>query len=330
MVSASQVYIREMVESVATQASEGVRAEIELFAKSLANKTRRGRDSRVRRIHEIAGKEAQQATLRSFRRKHPRKGYSRSKSRMANGAMIRAIASPAFYTARYDGVSFANRAVLDQTAKQWYRLNFGAGAVGVTDTTPPQPYSLKFFDSIAGVLTLKEYKPSDPFGMPKGIWIEKGVGPGGPAFPSSTGRSDRKLGREITGTGNPGLHGPQKAPFTNNEFLALGPNASVIETLKERKGTRANFQEKIRTKGIVGSNYLDAGVQSLAKNIGSGWTVLMKEWFQEAAHSGTGPVALAAGDANINGADIARMNDNLVERTRSMKVALAQFESVLR
>lgn len=341
--SATQVFTKEIVDTMAVQVNSSAQAEMALFAESLRNQNRRDRDGRVRQIHDKAGKLAQAATLRRFKASHPSRARKvRSNTRMAQGALARAIASPGFYTARYDGVSFANRALLDSTAKQWYRLSFGAGRRGRA-TPDVRDHKIRFFGEIAGTLSLKGYGPSAGFNMPAGLWVDDIGRPAGKRIWTSD------SGIQITFAGG---HDPSRRGVSGDEFLAggyryfkdtdqdffSGPNVGSIRTAARRKSKflldRAS--PRIPTKGIVGTNYLDAGVNVLAREIGTGWTVLMREWFQEAANDaeagdvGTSPVALAAARENISGAEVIAMNARLVELTGLMEAELARFESVLR
>lgn len=310
------VSMREAVEQAASQATGAIQQDIALFSRSLANKTRRNRDSRVTRINQIAGDTAQRATVRSFAQYHPsRSEVYRSKSRMARGALKRALGSPGFFQARWDGVAFGNRAILDATAKQWYRLNFGAGARGDI-TRRPGRFNIKFFGVIAGELSLNANRAGPSFDMPEGVWISRQTGRlavGAVSLLSSR--------QTLAGSGNPLRRG-------DDEFLALNPNKGYIESLKIRKNQFFLTQEFTTTLGVVGTNYLDAGVSSLARQLGKGWTVLMREWFQEAAVSGTGPVAqriqLDGGDFDIN-----RALQRITQAQTNMQDALRRFESSL-
>ena len=318
------VFMREMVEGAAATVTDTVRQEITLFSQSLANKTRRLRDGRVTKVHQIAGQQAQVATLAAFKARHPSTGISRSVSRMANGAMVRAISDPNFITARYDGVGFANRSVLDSHAKQWYRLNFGAGPRGAA-TKRPGTYQIRFYGAVAGTVSMNKFQASKGFSIPTGVWIEKGSGALTRGLAGPIKRSQQSYGG-----GNAQRRG------SGDEFLAYGPNGTDWHRqagptgLSIPKGGRFGKQDPAPTKGIRGSNYLDAGLQVLARSLGDGWTVLMREWFAEAANEGTGPVALAAMRENISGVDVKAMNVRLAESDQKIRAAFATFESSLR
>lgn len=318
IVSGVSVFMKEAIEAAAVNVSSEVRRDVELFAESLRNNTRRNRDARVREIHQIAGLKAQVAMVAAFKRKHPRRGTSVSNSRLANGVMVGALSDPGFFTARHDGVAFGNRAFLDSRAKQWYRLSFGAGDAG--GLTPKRDrHRIEFFGALAGRLSLRKFEPSPAFRMPPGIWIDKG----------SLQAADSGFefeGEQVLGFGNPERKGG------SDEFLAAGPNKARLDALREEKGQFILPQSSVfeYTKGIVGSNYLDSGVRVLAKSIGDGWTVLMREWFVEAENSGTGPVARRAAIDGISSSDIQAANARFAQRDKANKVIFAEFNSPLR
>lgn len=312
-----QVSVAEALSDTLEVFSEEIGEYVSLFSASLANNTRRNRDKRMIRINEIAAKDAQIQMVAAFnaRRKSPSGQPSVSRSRMANGALENALSSPEFYTARWDGVQWGNKGALNRTAKQWYRLNFGAGERGLA-TRRPDAFPIEFFGQALGSLTLKGNRPSPPFKMPPGIFL------------SRVSRLPVESNLFINGSELRGL--PNANRRGQDEFLAYGPNSTLIERLAEDSPRWAvkTSQWQI-TRGITGTNFLDEGVRVLAKNLGDGWTILMGEWFQEAASAKTGPVAkrVSIDNSDVN---VVRANAYIQKTVSFMEEELVRFKSALR
>lgn len=314
------IAMTEAVEGALRQANIAVMESLDLFAKSLRNKTRRGRDKRIIRINTIAGQRAQAATVRAFRSRHPAtpRAISRSRRRYADGALARALGSPGMVLAGWDGVAFVNRAILDISAKQWYRLNFGAGLRGTAETRPSQIFDIEFFQTQVMKVSLRANKPSPTFMIPAGAWFNRGR-----ATLANTG-----FGPGINGAFDR-FGGAASSLRGRDEFLAGGINSDLILAASRLMPPGGRFIPSKRqvSLGIRGTNYLDAGVRVLARELSAGWTVLMSEWFIEAAQSGKGPVArtVALDRSNV---DIVRALAEMTEATGDMQARFARFASV--
>jgi hypothetical protein len=314
-----QIIATEILDSATTQMAGEIGNHATLFYKALSSKMARNRDFRVTRIHQQAGKDGQDATVRAFQRRKSRalrnagrpvedgkpiggQGLRLAPSlsrpdRYANGKMLQALRSPKFFTARWDGVAFVNKAHLDQTAKQWYRLNFGAGE-RARQTPARKVYSIKFFEAVIGTLSFQRFGPSAAFGMPYGAFFPRGGGaPIGPD-PSRRGLDD----------------------FVPGVFAKLDSPPF--------KGTRV-------TKGIKGTNFLDAGLGALTKSLGAGWEILYLEWLQESAtqarttdFGGSVPSSSPI-DQFLEPKEAARAFNELRTATSINQATLARFRSSL-
>ncbi len=257
----SNAFIRVAVNQAVSQVVGAIAQDVQVFARALAEKTALNRDTRVTTIHRIAGERAQQATVAAYQlsQTRNRKGQFRSAvtsinrpNRFANGVMLRALQNPAMITANFGGVSFINRSFLDRTAKQWYRLNFGAGIRGGS-TPRGGDHAIQFFGAVAADLSISEFGPSAAFFLPRGVFLND---QGGAPDPSRRGK---------------------------DEFLPA--------SFAARRGLGLPLYKSRLTRGIRGSNFFDAGVQALAFEFGRGWTVLLAEWLEESSRKDTGPIS---------------------------------------
>lgn len=213
--------------------------------------------------------------------------------RFAGGKLGRALASSNMYDARWDGVAFINRRWLDSQAKQWYRLSFGAGARGKS-TPPHRDYNIRFFGSAVFSMSLKAFGPSASFSMPAGLWF----GFDGNPSPAAS-----------TGDGNVRPGAPSPARRGQDQFV---PGSFGGRAFRGR-----------RTQGIQGTAFLDAGVAALTRSLGEGWSVLMTEWFEEAAVQQTGPVAAIG----VSPRAAARGSAKLQSELRDMNVDFSRWKS---
>lgn len=262
--------IRDALNQTVLGVMEGVEQEIDLFLRSMAKAATRPGEKK--KIHETAGRLAQSATVSEYQRFHVgrnrrgrRSSFASSENftRYAGGKLLSALSSPAFYTATEQGVEFANKAHLDQTAAQWYRLNFGAGLRGKT-SRKHGIHNIKFYGEAVSPLSLRGFGPSAPFSMPAGIWD-----PSGKPDPSRRGEDEF-------------------VPSSLFEASYAGQNLVGVAL---GGGASSRFYAGRATLGIKGTAFLDAGIRVLAEQLGVGWTVLMDSWFQEAANESKGPIS---------------------------------------
>lgn len=276
----STLFARDIINQAVAKIQGELGEDLSLFATAMSNKAARNRDGRVTKIHQLAGERAVQATVRSYNRTRAarRKGsdyrglaaFDRP-NRFANGKLSRALASSNMFDARWDGISFINKPWLDRNAAQWYRLSFGAGIRGA-QTPPHRNYNVRFFGETAFSMSLKSFGPSAGFSMPMGLWFGFGADPT-KAQPS-------------------GFTGNIQNASSSNSIPPGGPDPSRRGLDQFFPGSFNGRGFKARsTAGIKGTAYLDAGVGALTRELGRGWSVLMTEWFEEAATKDTGPVA---------------------------------------
>lgn len=166
-----------LVEGVAkgvADAGSRITAQVAAFAAALERTTRSSR-SQLTNVHDQLAQGMQQATLARYRlaRQSGRMtGPYRLSSRDAGGRLERAIADPEFCRGTHDGIGFANEALLDRTARQWHRLNFGAGSAAGPG---PRRFGVTWGGAVIASLGLDD-TPSRGFTLPRGVWTAPGGG----------------------------------------------------------------------------------------------------------------------------------------------------------
>lgn len=283
----AQVAVRDSIAQVQSSANTELDRVVGGYYRALASSISRNRDSRLIRINTIAAQKAQSQIVAAFQatRKGPSPTLERG-DRYANGAMLKALSSPNFYKVTARGVGLIDAGYLDRVAKQWYRLNFGAGEVGGFSKRHGS-HVIPFLGSTAGALSLQGYGPSKAFRMPSGAWLTTNM-----SLAGGTGRGD---------------------------FSRRGQDQFV--PLKYLQRRTAPFRGGM-TSGIIGTAYLDPGVKTLARELGKGWTVLINEWFAEAAESDTGPISQL-----FTQSEAAAGLDVIQDNTTRMRTAFVDFES---
>jgi hypothetical protein len=127
-------------------------------------------------VHDQVARLMQRATVAEYEKAKATYGRNiapyRLTTRDAGGKLGRALRSSVFYRATYDGIGFVNTTLLNRTARQWHRLNFGARPRG---NYTPQMYSANFGGLVAGAFGYAGEEPSAPFGMPRGVWSREGA-----------------------------------------------------------------------------------------------------------------------------------------------------------
>lgn len=99
--------------------------------------------------------------------------------RYSNGALERAFSNRSkMYRSAMDGLDFIDPTWLDSQAKQWYRINFGAGKFG--NSTPKGPDArVRFFNQETPIdmnLGLRFAASRKPMLIPQGKWRDKESG----------------------------------------------------------------------------------------------------------------------------------------------------------
>lgn len=189
----------------------------------------------LRRAYTEVGRAAQRSVVQAFtHRKNRRSGVPpyritpnlAKNKRYAGGALLRALQAPDFFRATPRGLDFINAGRLDQEARHWRRLNFGAGAVA---GDPPQKFQVVSGSGLVIAAMGLEPDPRPAFILPRGYWVDV-----------------------TTGLQNiEGAHG-------TSAFYPVG---------EYPPGVQGRGQPPIFTRGIVATNFLDAGVRRIAHEL---------------------------------------------------------------
>lgn len=235
--------------------------QLAIFAAAFNSSVRRSRGTKIANIHRNAATQAQAAILSAYRgrnRRNPVQPYRSDApgkwKRDSNGAMERALNSTDFFKATASGLGFINMDAMDRAARQWYRLNFGAGPAGST-TPRPGAFPLQVLGRNTGLsLSLRGNTPSGAYMIPAGVWRPRGGG---------------------------------------SEFIPIGYLAEIGRTVGARNSARVASKKRMSV-GFPGYNFMDAGMDDLAAGLSKGYSLLAQSWFQEAVAANTGPVAFVA------------------------------------
>lgn len=169
-------YLRDMF-AVAIEESTEVGEQVRAFVTAMANKyTNPSSRSQLAQVHTQVAKLMQRAILADYAKAQAQFGRNiapyRLSKRDAGGKLRRALGSKSFYRGTYEGIGIVNTTVLDSTARQWHRLNFGARPAG---TYTPTMYQVRFGNLVAGSFGFADEEPSAPFLMPKGVFSGDGA-----------------------------------------------------------------------------------------------------------------------------------------------------------
>lgn len=186
-------------------------------------------------------------------------------SERETGKLFKAITSPNMYRASYDGIDFINTAWLDGQAKQWYRLQFGAGpGVGAGGGRPRRrgvATRVVFFGQDTGMRLKLNQGPSANFYIPPGYFI---------------GDNGQPVARSKT--------------ISRQPFMLL--NKAQRGNLKT--APKEIWRGGMSLHGIAAQRYLDSGVEVIAKLVPAGNERILSLLAKEAIESGTGTFAKAA------------------------------------
>lgn len=225
------------------------------FARAL-DQTVRASKNQLATLHHQVGSLAQQNILEAYEQARVTKGRHiapyRESTRDANGRLAHALGREDFFRGTPDGIGLANRSMLDKEARQWHRLNFGARPASGDS---PGRFPLTWDGLVVGAIGLPA-EPSAPFVLPRGVWI----GEGGT--------------REQAGGSRTGQFYPQ------SQRAALAGRG----VLGRPGGVR-------RAGGIRAWNFLDAGIATIATEIGPAYQNLYDRWLASSAQRGVGPLS---------------------------------------
>lgn len=169
-------YLRDMF-SIAIEESTEVGEQVRAFVSAMANKyTNPSSRAQLAQVHTQVAKLMQRAILADYAKAQAQFGRNiapyRQTKRDAGGKLRRALGAKSFYRGTYDGIGIVNTTVLDSTARQWHRLNFGARPAG---TYTPTMYQVRFGNLVAGSFGFADEEPSAGFMMPKGVFSGDGA-----------------------------------------------------------------------------------------------------------------------------------------------------------
>jgi hypothetical protein len=268
--------------AVAAQVKNGT---IEIFQKYIASMLRNiDKREDLENMHRNLALGARAAILLEYDKHHGKrpsyrnldrgklKRYSNKKLRKALDSPVRIGDGPgrSLFSVSAAGIGLFDVKFLDDTAKQWYRLNFGALPAG---SSLPGQGSIRMFGRSSGKrLSLEGFGPSMPFYVPQAL--------------SSRGLWSREY---LTSTNYKALSKPGRN-IRNGEPGAL----YVVGYGKDGKPFRGSFSPHL-SKGITGTRFLDAGVRYINNNYGKertsngslGMVGVFKKWHEEAMREAT-------------------------------------------
>lgn len=258
---------------------------------------------RIGQMMQQAGLDAQRVVVSEYEKNVElvrKVGSYQRPGRFAGGALKKVLESPTFFTASADGVSFGNIASLNSQAKQWARLNYGAGAKGGINKIGPgvrvraktvtfrdfpfiSSYSSQAQNRFEGFAShVLDVGPRLGFKIPLGFWFGAlGGAPSPPQF-------------------HPGGSTEMFVPY-GLAFTGVSGRSAIDKARADlAAGKRNLLQRKTVTAGIAPRRFLDAGVRALYSGIERGTVDLLSDWLASADKNGPeyrrrlveGPIAL--------------------------------------
>jgi hypothetical protein len=210
----------------------------------------------------IASYDAYQAVKKTRPPGEARTPY-RQGSRDSGGILERALLSRNMFIVGTNGIAWPNFDYLDSQARQWYRLNFGAGDRGKGGfseayqsrrTSNPSAAAIydvaAFSDELGGLqedikLSFQAFNPSPSFLVPYGFW----KGEDGNVSPQAARRGQDQF-----------ILGTQYGSFTS---VAHKDGKNVVAVSLQRK--RVSQQARRVSRGIAAWGFLNAGLQVIAE-----------------------------------------------------------------
>lgn len=196
-------------------------------------------------VHQTVGALAQKSVLASFDQTVGRANNSGAHGYRTSGKLQRysgerlraAIADPSFFEATEHGLNFINTTLLDERAKQWARINFGAGDRGKGSHAA---FGIRFSNMVVTTLSL-DIGARPAFLIPPGYFLDAAgnvAAPTGPTPGSSF---------YVAGTG----------PFAKKKYIVNAEGERIRKPMTARKVT----------KGIHARNFFTPGLARIAKEI---------------------------------------------------------------
>lgn len=263
-----QAVVASAYASATGQAAEVMASVTKNYARAI-----RERRGTFQNMYEAVGKEAVEAVRRSYNSRN-RTGIPQYRGGdRETGKLGKALQSPQMYRAAPDGIDFINTAYLDSQAKQWYRLNFGAGAGKGHNVGPRGRGSaarIVFFGQQTGMDLQLNQRPSPNFKIPPGYFFS-------PNLTSVQNVGDRG-----------GAFFPAKmAPRERVHFV---PKAQGIGQNTQATLFRGGYSKN----GIAAQRFLDAGAATIARLAPAGNEKIIGTLASEALTSSKGPLAKGA------------------------------------
>lgn len=261
-VSLSSAGLSRQLVNEAAKNTAGVTGEILSQIGLFYNDAVRERRRSLETAYGDVGRQANKAVAAKYRRTKGRGGagaYRANASgkykRDAGGKLGRALTSDNMFLAGPDGIAYVNMPYLDSQARQWYRLNFGAGARGQASQRPASKRVIFFGEQTSLDVGLQGLGPSASFSMPGGLFTNSD----GQALPF-----------------NPSRRG--KDAFNPGNYLKNRPNL-----LARSSGVKL---KQIQTQGIAAQNYLDAGTDVISRGVPNVTTKFIRGILQESFAAG--------------------------------------------
>lgn len=213
-------------------------------------------------LHRSLGRNGQRSVLASFDATRGRSttnaALNRSSGakyrRYAGGRLRAALADSAFWQATEDGLLFINVELLNRRARQWARLNFGAGERGKGSRPSVGVYLGAMQIAALGL----EEGPRPAYRMPTGYFTDNSGVP-------VAGRTP----------------GAAFFLYKNGPYRRGTVGGGVSYQNSEGKVERLPLIQA-RMVGFEGRQFLDAGVSRIAREIGPGYQELYRRFFAQA------------------------------------------------
>lgn len=129
----------------------------------------------LRRAHQDAGDQARRSMVAAYTHRAHRRAVPsyRVGDRYAGGALRRALNQPGQVEATAFTLRFINRDILNQEARQWRRLNYGAGGGSEGGIVAPAQFPVQWDGLVVATLGLPpDTRPG--FTIPQGIFVTPG------------------------------------------------------------------------------------------------------------------------------------------------------------
>lgn len=294
--SITQASLTEVLRQVSKGTMNGASNELLVFAEAWKERWTR-RPGLIKRHQQLAN-QARTNMLVSYAKSHENKDVYRKWDRSgetspkirryARGAMRDALENPGNFHATYDGISMINPTIMYSGAKQWYRLNFGAGGLGSSPRhhgVSRQAFALEMFGQTVGTYSLESFAPRKAFIIPTGVFLTRSEGAlsGNAMFAPMSYYESRSEGDKDS---------PTKSQLRKR---AKGYNISIRKARAAQRGIPAREELSINlryvhrkmTRGIRPSGFIDVALRTVIHGSGPMWSNIFREWVEEASRTAT-------------------------------------------